>query len=217
MTDDHRCRDQAAWERIFAAIPADWYSAPPSDAMNQCRAYFAANSCQRLLDLGCGFGRWAQYLTGHGTKEVVGIDYAEHGIRAAVAWARREGFNGKFVVASVAELPFHGQRFDGVLAAVLLDNLTRADCARVVREVNAVARRGARGFFVFNPRLTPAELAAASDDNPTKDCTHVVYEDEELTGCLPGWTVTRVGPTAERFRVVEATYQPTSNLHGMPS
>jgi ubiquinone/menaquinone biosynthesis C-methylase UbiE len=202
---EYVARDQAVWEGIFAGMPEEWYDAPPSDAMVQCRSYFEAHPCSRVLDVGCGFGRWAQFLVGHGVGQVVGVDYAEPGIRAACGWAERAGFNARFVVGSAMALPFHGHSFDGVLAALILDNLSRADCARAVRTLNAVVRAGGRGFFVFNPALTGAELAALPDDNPTKGCMHVVYDDDELTACLPGWSVTRVGSSAERFRLIEAT------------
>ena len=205
MGDYYTRRNRERWERIFAGIPPEWYEAPPSDAMLQCRRYFGANPCRRLLDLGCGFGRWARFLAGHGAREVVGIDYAAGGVRAASAWARREGFPARFVAASAMELPFRGGGFDGLLAAVVLDNLSREDRARSVRAFNAVLEPGARGFFVFNPVLSRDELEAVPDSNPTRGCMHVDYGDEELAGCLPGWSVTRFGRTEEGFRVVEAT------------
>jgi ubiquinone/menaquinone biosynthesis C-methylase UbiE len=203
---DYASHDRAVWERIFSTMPPAWYDAT-SDAMNQCRAYFAAHPCARLLDLGSGFGRWAHFIVGHGVGEVVGVDYAEQGIRAASAWALRAGFNARFIVASVTALPFGPRRFDAVLAAVVLDNLSRTDRAHAVQEFNAAMQPGAHGFFVFNPVLTPAELATIGDDNPTKSCMHVVYEDGELGACLPGWSIERLGTTAERFRVIEATFQ----------
>ena len=203
---DYVSRDHAVWEGIFAGIPREWYEAPPSDAMKQCSAYFAANPCRRVLDVGCGFGRWAQFVARAGVREVVGIDYAEGGVRAASAWARRDRFSARFVVASAMSLPFRDRSFDGVLAAVLLDNLSRSDCLRVVRALNSVAEPGAHGFFVFNPVLTPAELATIPDGNPTKGCMHVVYADRELPGCLPGWSITRLALTADRFRVIEAEF-----------
>jgi ubiquinone/menaquinone biosynthesis C-methylase UbiE len=119
--EDSSIRDRAVWERVFAALPADWYEAPPSDAMRRGRAYFEAHPCTRVLDVGCGFGRWAQFLAGHGVGESVGLDYAEGGIRAAAAWAGREGFNARFVAGSATALPFDGRPFDGVLAALLLE------------------------------------------------------------------------------------------------
>lgn len=203
---DYAAHDRAVWETIFAGVPAAWYEAPPSDAMARCRAYFDAHPCHRLLDLGCGFGRWAQFVAGHGVEEIVGLDYAEGGIRAASAWAERARFHARFVVGSAMALPFHGRRFDGVLAALILDNLSRADGTRSVMELNRVVQPGGRGFFVFNPVLTAAEVAAVTDDNPTKGCMHVVYDDQELAGFLNGWSVTSFNSSAEGFRLIEATF-----------
>lgn len=53
----------------------------------------------------------------------------------------------------------------------------------------------------------PAEWYDAPPcDNPTKGCKLVVYDDAELTACLPGWSITRLDASAERFRVIEATF-----------
>jgi hypothetical protein len=101
-------------------------------------------------------------------------------------------------------LPFEESSFDGVLAALVLDNLSRVDCARAVAALSAVVQRGARGFFAFSPVLTEAELAAVKPDNPTSGCMHVVHEDHELPARLPGWSVTRTGTSAERLRLIEA-------------
>ena len=203
--EDYINRDRAVWERIFASMPAEWYEAPPSDAMIQCLAYFGVHRCNRVLDVGCGFGRWAQFLDGHGIGSVVGIDYSKAGIGAASAWARRAGFNARFVIGSATALPFGARSFDGVVAALVLDNLSRADCRRAVQNLNAVARLGARGFFVFNPALTSAEREAIPADNPTKGCMHVAYGEHELATVLAGWSVTRFGLSGERFRLIEAT------------
>jgi ubiquinone/menaquinone biosynthesis C-methylase UbiE len=204
---DYLKHDRAVWERLFATMPAEWYDAPPSDAIEQCRAYFAKSSCTRLLDIGCGFGRWAHFLVGHGVDEVVGIDYAVNGVRAATAWARRAGSRARFVATSATALPFRERLFDGVLAALLLDNLSRVDCAVAVQGLNGVTKHGAHGFFVFNPVMTESELATVRNDNPTKECRRVDYRDEELSACLSGWSISRLACTRERFRVIEAVFQ----------
>ena len=71
MSEEYREKDRAIWQRIFATMPPTWFEAPPSDAMEQCRTYFQMNPCARLLDLGCGFGRWALFLAGQGPAEIV--------------------------------------------------------------------------------------------------------------------------------------------------
>ncbi len=206
MSEEYRERDRAIWQRIFAAMPPAWFEASPSDAMEQCGRYFKTNPCTRLLDVGCGFGRWALFLAGQGPLQVIGVDYAENGIQVASAWVRRAGVNARCLVAAATSLPFRHATFDGVLAALLLDNLSRADLGCAMREINDSAAPGAHGFFVFNPYLTEAEFASVSDQNPTRECMHVAYEDDELPACLPGWAVTRMDVSAERFRLVEAVY-----------
>ena len=206
MKDDYLEYDRGVWERIFQKIPSDWYEAPPSDAMVQCRDFFTANPVRRLLDLGCGFGRWSMMLAGG--LDVVGVDYAPGGVRAASQWAKRKGARAQFVAASALALPFRPTVFDGILVALLLDNVSREDLGKVIRSVNRVVRAGSQGFFVFNPYLTEQDAARVAEDNPTKNCMHVAYRDEELPECLEGWTVRRVATSEEGFRIVEASFAP---------
>ena len=206
MRDDYLEHDRAIWEDIFQEIPSDWYEAPPSDAMVQCRDFFAANPVRRLLDLGCGFGRWAMMLAGD--LDVVGVDYALGGVRAASRWAKRKEAGAQFVTASALTLPFRPMVFDAVLVALLLDNVSREDLGKVMGSVNRVVRAGSPGFFVFNPYLTEQDAARVAEDNPTKNCMHVAYRDEELPGCLEGWAVRRVAGSKEGFRIVEASFVP---------
>jgi len=206
VSDDYLEHDRAIWEDIFQEIPSEWYEAPPSDAMVQCRDFFAAHPVRRLLDLGCGFGRWAMMLAGG--HDVVGVDYAPGGVRAASQWAKRKGARARFVAASGLALPFRPMAFDGALVALLLDNVSREDLGKVMGSVNRVVRAGSPGFFVFNPFLTGQDVARIAEDNPTKDCMHVVYRDEELPECLEGWAVRRVGSSKEGFRIVEASFAP---------
>ena len=174
--------------------------------MRRSRRYFDRNRCPRILDIGCGFGRWALDVAAIEGTSVVGVDYAEEGVRAAEAWARRRTADARFVAARSIELPFPPSTFDGVLAALLLDNLSRDDLARTMVEVGRTARAGARGFFVFNPFVTEPPDAPASD-NPTSGCKHVAYGDDELPSCLPGWTVTGRQTSDEGFRIVESVFR----------
>ena len=204
MRDDYLERDRAIWEDIFHEIPSDWYEAPPSEAMVQCRDFFTVNPVRRLLDLGCGFGRWTMMLADG--LEVVGVDYALGGVRAASEWAKRTGARARFVAASALALPFRPMVFDGILVALLLDNISREDLRKVIQNANRVVRPGSPGFFVLNPYTSDQDVARIPESNPTKNCMHVAYRDEELPGCLGGWTINRVGVTEEGFRIVEARF-----------
>jgi len=205
MSADDRKRDRAIWEGIFQSIPPAWFEAPPSDAMLLAREFFTHHSCPRLLDVGCGFGRWALFLSD--LTRVVGTDFAPSGLRAGSRSMKTTPARPFLVAGDAISLPFRDDTFDGILAALVLDNASREDAATAVRELSRVAKPASHGLFVFNPYETDEQMAADEGDNPTKDCTHVAYADDELSGCLTGWSVERVGVSREGFRLVETVLE----------
>lgn len=201
---DYRDHDQEVWDQILGRIPPEWYETPASDAMEQCTDFFAGHACERILDLACGFGRWAMFLAKHIRSEIVGVDYSEHGITAADTWkVQQRDRILAFLVADVLALPFRPSSFDGVVAALILDNLDRNDLHIAVDELNVVTAQGSPGFFVFNPPEKEVD-EAAMEDNPTKECMHVDYTDDELITCLRGWDVLKLRRSKEGFRLIEA-------------
>lgn len=205
MAKRYHRHDRDVWRGIFRHAPAEWLEAPPSHAMELCREHLRRRKPRHVLDLACGFGRWGTYLRRQGVGPVTGIDSSLAGVRLGRDWAVREGVTGlRFTTGDALHLPFHEGTFDAVVAALLLDNLDRDDAHQAVAELTRTCRPGATGFFVFNPRFTPEQLAdLATGDNPTRDCMHVVYEDEELVGLLEGWQVTGRRRSREGFRIVE--------------
>ncbi len=203
----YRVHDRCVWERIFANVPEDWFKAPPSHAMELCLGFAERESPARLLDLGCGIGRWTVYLARRIAGLLAGVDYSFLGVRAAHRWAQLEGL-GKSVFAAgdALSLPFPAAAFDAVVAALLLDNLDREDAARVKQQVDRTVSPGGKGFFVFNPMLQPDELALQNEsENPTKDCMHVAFSDDEIEKLLSGWRIDKTAVSREGFRVFEAT------------
>lgn len=86
---------------------------------------------RRLLDLGCGKGRFAAHLRAAGA-EVIGLD------RSAAMLAGAEGLPR--VLASALRLPFAASTFDGVFAVEVFEHLTRID--DVLIEIRRVLRPG---------------------------------------------------------------------------
>jgi len=86
---------------------------------------------RRLLDLGCGKGRFAAHLRAAGA-EVIGLD------RSAAMLAGAEGLPR--VLASALRLPFAASAFDGVFAVEVFEHLTRID--DVLIELRRVLRPG---------------------------------------------------------------------------
>ena len=80
----------------------------------------------RVLDAGCGTGRYAVELAGHGYR-VTGVDRS----RELVAVARRRGHLAAFVVGDLAALPLR-RAYGGVLCRGVLNDVLSDDARRQV-------------------------------------------------------------------------------------
>jgi SAM-dependent methyltransferase len=88
---------------------------------------------QRLLDLGCGKGRFAAHLQARGA-DVIGLD------RSAAMLARAEGLER--VLGSARRLPFASRVFDGVILVEVIEHMNVFICEAVLAEVRRVLRPG---------------------------------------------------------------------------
>jgi SAM-dependent methyltransferase len=93
---------------------------------------------KRVLDLGCGEGRFCRMLAARGAK-VVGLDLIEEMVRAG---RKRGGDNESFVQASGETLPFTDAVFDLVVSYVSLVDIP--DFRAAISESARVLKRGGR-------------------------------------------------------------------------
>lgn len=104
-----RAYDAAAEQWAAARGIADFW-APEHDRFRRLLPAPA-----RVLDLGCGAGRDLGPLKERG-YEVVGVDISD----GMLELARRHHADVELVQASLYELPFHDESFDGVWSAATL-------------------------------------------------------------------------------------------------
>lgn len=99
----------------------------------------------RVLECGCGEGRFCRLLAQHGAAEVLGLDLCEPMIAAA---RESQGPRESYQVADVQSLPFLPDRhFD--LAVSYLNQCDLPDFAANTREVYRVLKPGRR-FIIAN-------------------------------------------------------------------
>ena len=111
----------------------------------------AALAGKRVLDSGCGSGRYSQALISYGASEVVGVDFSPENIRNAITinsrYIRRESVS--FKIADIRKLPFPDSSFDVVFSNGVVHHLP--DPAEGVSELLRVLRPGGWGFFKVMP------------------------------------------------------------------
>ncbi len=118
----------------FNYLPRFWQPVIPT-----LQQHFGLTSGSSLLDVGCAKGFMlhdlAQLIPGVTVK---GVDVSAYAIEHAI-----EDMKPHLHVADARKLPFADKSFDVVIAINTVHNLDRADCARALREIERVNRKGA--------------------------------------------------------------------------
>jgi SAM-dependent methyltransferase len=100
--------------------------------------HFSLTSSSSLLDVGCAKGFML-----HDLEELIpditvsGVDISDYAIEHAM-----EDVRSKVQVADARDLPFLDNAFDVVIAINTIHNLEREDCAKALREIERVSRKG---------------------------------------------------------------------------
>jgi 2-polyprenyl-6-hydroxyphenyl methylase/3-demethylubiquinone-9 3-methyltransferase len=97
------------------------------------------NSQDRVLDLGCGYGRIAGRIAGN-AKEVVGIDISKDNIDLAKRLFKSEGLY--FFEMDAQELKFENNYFDVTLCLQNGISAFKIEPARLIKEALRVTRQG---------------------------------------------------------------------------
>ena len=100
--------------------------------------HFGLTSSSSLLDVGCAKGFML-----HDLVELIpgitvsGVDVSDYAIEHAM-----EDVQSKVQVADARNLPFADNSFDIVIAINTIHNLERGECAKALREIERVSRKG---------------------------------------------------------------------------
>jgi SAM-dependent methyltransferase len=129
------------------------------DAREPAMAEIGALSPQRVLEVGCGWGELAEWITRDTGAEVVAVDLSSR----MVELARERGVEAR--VADVQQLPFADGEFDLVVAAWMLYHVPDLD--RGLRELARVLRPGGGLVAVTNSRFHLIELRELVGSGPS--------------------------------------------------
>lgn len=108
--------------------------------------FFGPVNGKKILDIGCGKGRFARILQDNGAA-VTGIDPSEELLKEA---RKNKGIN--FVKGSGTDLPFEDGSFDCILCVEVLEHVP--DCKKAVREMFRVLASGGRLIIIDKNKLS---------------------------------------------------------------
>ena len=153
--------------------------------MRDCLKFFQKNNVKSVLDLGCGVGIWATFLSKAGLT-VKGVDFSSNAIKFASKWAAEEKLQIEYTCCPITGISFTQEQFDGVVAVKVLDNISREELEIVKDSIFKCLREKGLLYCLFNPYMTTEELRMIhKSDNPTKEITLTIYTDAELKNLLP--------------------------------
>jgi len=118
----------------FKYFPRFWQPVIPT-----FEKHYSLTSSSSLLDVGCAKGFML-----HDLEELIpgilvaGVDVSDYAIEHAM-----EDIQSKLQVADARDLPFADNSFDVVIAINSIHNLERDGCAKALREIERVSRKGA--------------------------------------------------------------------------
>lgn len=165
----------------------------------------------RLLEVGCGNGKTLEALRDRGYS-AVGIDFSEEAVKAC-----REllGDSAEVMCASVSDMPFGDDSFDGALLFHVLENILPEDVPGAVSEIARTVRDGGcvkvRVFAAGDLRSEKGERISEDTVVRGNGIRYRYFTEDSLRACFPGFhcgdirtvtEVTRFGASRSRIEAV---------------
>jgi SAM-dependent methyltransferase len=135
---------------------------------------------QRILDAGCGDGRFIAEVGGRNV-EVYGTDYSER----AVQFARIMNPGAKIEVGDLtARLPFAQDWFDQIVLIETLEHIPPHDLPEVIRELHRVLRPGGRIIITVphKNRKIDSKHYQHFTSSQLREIVGAEFEVDEITG-----------------------------------
>lgn len=165
---EHRMTVHASgeyWERVLKTSDpetADFSQSRPHENLpSYCDIYLKRKA--RILDLGCGGGRNAQYLAREGC-EVHGVDISQSAIGFCQRRLKRFNLSGTFKQGEMTEIPCEDGFFDGIVCVAALDHVTMKGAGKAIKEMRRVKTSEATMFITFDPPGRDKEIRGEAEE-----------------------------------------------------
>ena len=125
---------------------SQWEGEQPTSLATELVEKGIVKESSHVLDLGCGFGRNANWLAGKGAI-VDAININEEELNEGKRRAQEQGVNVNYVKADAGLLPFEDSSFDVLLDAGCTHMCDKETQEKAVLEANRVIKQG--GYLQF--------------------------------------------------------------------
>jgi SAM-dependent methyltransferase len=166
-------------DRIYRDIPLDnipWNSESPPDALVRLVQDGKVRPCT-TIDLGCGVGNYAIYLSGLGF-DVTGVDSSPTAIKIAEEHAKKRGVRCRFIVADLlGDVHEVTGTFDFAYDWEFLHHIFPEDREAYIRNVHKVLNPGATYFSVCFSEKDP-QFGGSGKFRTTRIGTKLYFSSE---------------------------------------
>ncbi|MCJ7496614.1 MAG: class I SAM-dependent methyltransferase, partial [candidate division Zixibacteria bacterium] len=136
------------WEKCFADLDFDFKSTPSENVLEVIERLKKYN-VNKVLDLGCGFGRWSVALAQAGFQ-VKAVDISSEAIKKVQKWAEKEGLSIQTQICSAQELVSEDESFDAIICNSILDHMPLAEVSKSMLNIKNVLNPGGIAYISFN-------------------------------------------------------------------
>lgn len=131
------------WGRIYDKLRKFYYKHLIS-FWDKSYSYF--NHCSRILDIGCGLGRFLSFFP----KKSIGIDINVDSIEKC----KQNGLQA--IKSDVTKLPFENETFDGIRCSHIIEHFLPQEVYKVLKEVARVLKPG--GILIIQSPLSSSQF-----------------------------------------------------------
>jgi ubiquinone/menaquinone biosynthesis C-methylase UbiE len=146
-------------------------------------------SGKSILDIGCGFGRDAKYLSERGF-DVIGIDLSSNQLKIAKNHAPK----AKFVQMDMRKLNFEDNTFDGIFAAASLVHLPKNQIESTLKEFFRVIK--SKSILFVTVKKGTGESFSTKDYYAGNEKFFAYYSEDEIINLIEsvGFKVKKILP-----------------------
>ncbi len=106
---------------------------------------------KKILDIGCGRGRWLSFFENKYSAIVAGVDLSEHAVQAC----KNRGFNG--YKASITQMPFEDNCFDFISSITVLMHLPCELKEKAISEIGRVLKADGKIIILESTWKDPSQ------------------------------------------------------------